>query len=65
MEIDYERLREDLLDYFGTALQTEPFALVDMFRVEFAEDDELLYIARKNNFNVNDYVKMQEYKKIR
>lgn len=63
MEIDYEGLRKDLLDYFGTALQSEPFALVDLFRVEFAENDELLAIARNNNFNINNYTVVKTYVK--
>ncbi len=56
MEIDYERLRNDLLDYYGTALQVEPFALADIIRVETAENDELLAIARRENFDLNNYI---------
>ena len=56
-EIDIERLREDLIDYFGTALTNE-YAMVDLITVQTCRDEELVRIALKNNINIDDYRKM-------
>ena len=55
MEIDYERLREDLMNYFGAAMCIYPVAVVDLTKVERASEDELEQIARENGFNLSDY----------
>ena len=47
-EIDYEKLREDLMDYFGSAMMYYPVAVVDLSRVENASEEELIFIAIKN-----------------
>ena len=54
--IDYSRLKEDLKDYYGTAM-TGPFpmAVMDLVKVEKATDEELIKIAKKNNVDLNNY----------
>lgn len=55
MKLDYENLRNDLLYYFGAATALYPMAIIDYCKVENASDDELIYIAIKNGFNLSDY----------
>ena len=54
--IDYERLRKDLIDYYGTAI---PFgfgvAMIEIEKIKRATNEELIVIANKCNFNLNDY----------
>ena len=53
---DYEKLRKDLKDYYGTAMVGGfPLAIMDLSKVENASNEELLKIAQKNNFNENNY----------
>ena len=58
--MDLERLREDLKDYFGTAISFNPMAVIELSEVESASDDKLISIALKNGFNLSDY---EEYKR--
>ena len=60
--IDYERLRNDLIDYFGTAMTFNLMAMSDLIRVERASNDELVEIALKNNFDLNKYKNKIYYK---
>ena len=55
MTIDIEKLRGDLIDYFGTAMQYNPVALMDLTKVENASPDELINIALKNGFDLEYY----------
>lgn len=55
MEIDYERLRSDLIDYFGTAMVLYPMAVIELTEVENASNSRLEQIAIQNGFNLNDY----------
>ena len=61
--IDYEKLRKDLIDYFGTAMSINPMAIMDLSRVESASDYELVEIAKRNNFDLNKYIKGKVYYK--
>ena len=55
-EIDFDTLRRDLLDYFGTAaFSVAPLAMADVARVENADDDELLEIVRECRFDLRKY----------
>lgn len=54
--IDIERLRSDLMDYFGSAMMIFPLAVMDLTEVEKASPEELLILARRNGFDLNDYV---------
>ncbi len=62
-EIDYDKLKKDLIDYFGTALFTNPFAMSDIVKVESASLEELVEIARKNGFDLDKYNKKKIYYK--
>ena len=55
MNIDYEKLRQDLIDYFGSAMGIFPIAIIDVVRVENASNSELLEIANQNGFDLNKY----------
>lgn len=55
-EIDFYRLREDLINYFGTAVvSASPLALADLSRVENADGEELLDIAIEIGLNLSNY----------
>ena len=57
-EIDFERLREDLVDYFGSAMFNGfPMAVVDVTQVETASNEQLIQIAQSNGFDLNNYIK--------
>lgn len=57
MNIDFERLRKDLIDYFGTAMFNGfGMAIIDLTYIENATDEELLILAQKYNFDLNDYI---------
>ena len=56
MIIDIEKLRKDLIDYFGSAMFTMPMAIIDLTKVEKCTNDELIEIAKKNNFDLEDYI---------
>ena len=55
MNIDYEKLREDLVDYFGSAMGFFPVAVMDVIKVENASNGELLEIASQNGFDLSQY----------
>ena len=56
MEIDIERLRYDLISYFGTSTSFFLKAYMDVIEVEKASYEELINIALNNEFDLNDYV---------
>lgn len=64
VEIDIEKLRRDLIDYFGTAISINPIATMDLIKVENASYEELIDIAIKNNFDLNNYIISYIKKKI-
>ena len=56
MNIDYEKLRNDLLDYYGVAMNGfYPVAIMEVSKVEKASEQELIEIARKEHFNIEKY----------
>lgn len=56
MEINIDKLREDLIDYFGTAMyNASPLAIIELSKVENASPQELINIAIKNNFDLTEY----------
>ena len=62
-EIDVERLRKDLLDYYGTAMyNASPLAIIELSKIERASEDELIQIAINNNINLNEYINNQRYR---
>ena len=56
MNIDIERLRKELIDYYGTAIGTNPVAVIELSIVETAPPERLIYIAINKGFNLNDYL---------
>lgn len=63
-EIDIERLRKDLLDYYGTALfVVSPLAIIELNKIERANDEELINLAISNNFNLNKYISHSKTKR--
>jgi len=56
-QIDTDRLRRDLMDYYGTAMFSGfPMAVVDLSRIERASDEKLIEIAQKNGVDLCEYV---------
>lgn len=55
MNIDYDRLRRDLVEYFGTASSINPTAIYELQKVYSATELELEKIAKRNGFNINNY----------
>lgn len=55
MIIDIEKLRRDLIDYYGTVAQIYPVAIMELSQVENCSEEELINIALKLSFNLNDY----------
>lgn len=55
MTIDIDTLRRDLIDYFGTAMMTNPVVMMELIKVEKATPEELVEIAEDNNFDLEDY----------
>ena len=56
LEIDIEKLREDLIDYYGTAMfNASPLAIIELTKIENASPQELINIALKNNFDLTEY----------
>ena len=56
-DIDYEKLRSDLIDYYGTAIAYNPMAVIELSDVENASTDKLVQIAMQNGFDLSDYEK--------
>ena len=54
-EYDIERLRDDLIDYYGTASMIYCVAMADLVRVQSSSDSELIEIAINNGYNLEDY----------
>lgn len=56
MEIDIEKLRQDLINYFGTAMyNASPLAILELTKIKRASSQELINIALKNNFDLTEY----------
>ena len=55
-EINISKLKEDLLNYYGTAMfNASPLAIIGLAKIEKASEDELVQIAIDNNFDLNEY----------
>ena len=55
MEIDYDRLREDLINYVGPATTIFPVATMDLIEIESASNENLIQIAIRYGFDIEDY----------
>ena len=57
-ELDMERLRSDLEDEYGTAANSGfPAAMVDLFDIANATDEEVVAKALNLNYDLNQYRK--------
>lgn len=57
VEIDIERLRNDLKDYYGTAMFAGfSIAMMDLSTVEQASDEVLVKMAEKAKIDLRKYV---------
>lgn len=58
-DIDIEKLRKDLIDYFTSAMfMVSPVALVDLTEVENASAEKVIQIALDNKFDLTKYQKI-------
>ncbi len=58
MKIDIEKLRQYLINYYGTAMiNSFPTAMTDLLEVENASNEKVLSLALKNNINLNNFTK--------
>ena len=55
INIDIDKLRNDLIDYFGSASSFIPVATMNIIEVEKASPLKLIKIAQDNNFDLNKY----------
>ena len=56
MQIDIDKLRKDLEDYYGTAMVSGfPAAVIDLSKAEKASPEELVKTALKEGFDLEDY----------
>ena len=56
-EVNVEKLRKDLIDYFGTAMSNGfPMAMIDLSKIENASEKELINIARNNGIDLQKYI---------
>ena len=54
--IDIQKLRKDLMNYFGTAMfGVSSIAMMELSKVERASEEELLEIANENGFDIEEY----------
>ena len=55
--MDIERLREDLKDYYGTAMASGfPMVMMDLSEVEHASEEELVRKAIQNGMDLSKYL---------
>lgn len=55
MEINFDRLRSDLINYYGSGIYVYPIALLSVIKVDMCSEEELIKIALSNNFNLEKY----------
>lgn len=55
MTIDVDKLRDALIDYFGTAMQFNQQAVIELGEVENASPERLVEIALANGFDLSDF----------
>lgn len=54
--LNFKKLREDLINYFGTAMfMVSPIVMFDVEKVRKASNEELIKIAIKNHFDLSKY----------
>ena len=56
MEIDTNKLRKDLIDYYGTAMNNGfPMAVIDLSKAETASEQELIRMAEEEDIDLSRY----------
>ena len=51
-----KKLRKDLMDYFGTAMNSGfPMAVIDLGDIENMSDEQLLEFASRNGVDIEKY----------
>ncbi len=56
--MDYDRLRRDVEDYYGTAMHGgHPVAVMDLAHVGMLSDEELVEEAEEIGLNLDNYLK--------
>ena len=54
--VDVEKLRNDLINYYyGLAYAISPIAFTEVTKVQEANEEELIEIAKKENFDIEKY----------
>ena len=54
-EYDFERLRIDLLRFFGESMMFNQMAMLNIVDVENADNEKLLHLAQSNGFDLDEY----------
>lgn len=55
--IDIEKLRNYLINYYGTATNIYPIAMSKVIEIEQASKEKILKLALKDNINLDDFKK--------
>lgn len=55
MNINIEKLRRELTDYFGTAMMRFPAAFAELSEVKASSPERLVEIAEENGFDLSEY----------
>ena len=56
MNMNIDKLRQDLIDYYGTAMSNGfPMAVMDLERAERASEEELIRMAREEGVDLERY----------
>lgn len=57
VELDFERLRNDLMDYYGTAMCSGfGMAVVDLVKIQNASYEKLIEYAQECNIDIEKYI---------
>lgn len=65
INLDIEKLRKDLINYYGTAMFTSSLlAIVDLSKIENMTDEQLIDFAKENKIDLKKYQKQKIYKLI-
>ena len=65
MNIDYSKLKSDLVDYLGTSINYNPVVVMEIEDVQKASNEELLNFALRYNFDLSNYTKGKSYVRYR
>ena len=55
-----EALKNDLEDYYGSAISFNSIAMMDLVNLDNLNAEELINLALKNNFDLDNYVNKQK-----